>query len=247
MNGNWVGSAWRGLLEIFVPPVCALCGEHPPEADAGFCTNCLAGVRRIATPHCPICGLPFQGAGPSHPCTHCLKKPPPFERIAAYGVYEGRLRDAIRAIKYGGNLAVRAALEEFFWEGCRETWGTNPPFSAVVSVPCHTKTLRKRGLDLPALLSRRAAREWDLAWLPDALTKTDGDVHMAKLDLDKRREAVRSLYAPRLALSGRVLVVDDVVTTTATTRATARACLSAGAEAVEVAALARTPLAPSRK
>lgn len=242
MPGGLLRGAFAGLLDVLLPPVCALCGQGAPADALGLCPACLGAIAPLSPPACPVCALPFAGAGPSHPCAQCLKKPPPFQRAAVYGRYEGSLKDAVVAFKYGKNLFVRAALEGLFLNHCREVWGERPDFSAVVTVPCHPRTLHRRGLDLPALLARRAALAWKLPWRPDALQKTRDGVHMAALGLDKRREAARTLFAPRRKLSGKVLLVDDVVTTTASLRAAARACLAAGAGEVEAAALARTPL-----
>ena len=131
-------------------------------------------------------------------------------------------------------------------EVCRRAWGEAPPFSCVVPVPCHPSGLRRRGFDLPALLARRASEELRVPFRPLLLEKVHGGVRMAGLGLRQRRVAVRGLYRARGEASGTVLLVDDVVTTTHTLRASARALRGAGAEAVCVAALARTPVTPLR-
>jgi predicted amidophosphoribosyltransferase len=96
------------------------------------------------------------------------------------------------------------------------------------------------------MLARRAAEELKIPFRPRLLEKVRGGERMAGLGLRQRRVAVRGLYRARGKVSGPVLLVDDVVTTTHTLRASARALRGAGAEEVHVAALARTPIGPLR-
>jgi predicted amidophosphoribosyltransferase len=120
-------------------------------------------------------------------------------------------------------------------------------FGAVVPVPCHPTTLRRRGAGLPAQLARAVAREAGAPWRPTALEKARAVPELVGLDAEGRAAAVQGAYRPREPLAGTVLLVDDVATSTATARACAQACREAGALRVCVLALARTPLhEPSR-
>lgn len=121
-------------------------------------------------------------------------------------------------------------------------WWRGVSFDAVVPVPCHLSTLRRRGAGLPALLARAVAREAGAPWRPVALEKVRAVPELVGLDAKRRAAAVRGAYRPREPLDGVVLLVDDVVTSTATARACAEACREAGALGVCVLALARTPL-----
>lgn len=152
----------------------------------------------------------------------------------------------MRRWKFGGDPCLRAALEGLVRETLVRFW-PGATFDAVVPVPCHPATLRRRGFDLPALLARAAAREAGSPWRPTALEKARAVPELVGLDAPRRAAAVRGAYRPRDALLGSVLLVDDVVTSTATARACAEACREAGAQRVCVLALARTPLhGPSR-
>jgi predicted amidophosphoribosyltransferase len=156
------------------------------------------------------------------------------------------LRRAVQGLKYGRRHALRRLLTALFLDGLTRHGVASAGLNAVVSVPCHGATLRERGLDLPALLSRAAAETLGVPWRPQALERRDPSVHLAGLSLRERRRAVRGLYGVRQSLSGAILLVDDVVTSTSTVRAAAKACLAAGAERVFVQALARTPTHPQK-
>lgn len=186
------------------------------------------------------------GTGPSHPCSLCAKKPPPFGETAAWGVFEGKLKTAVHKLKYGRNLALLPPLENFFLAACREKFNNGEGFSAVVPVPCHISGLRARGFDLPALLARKVAKEWNVPFKPFALRKMKSGVKMAGRGLKERRHLAAGLYGTAERVEGKILLVDDVITSTLTLRAAARGLRRGGAKEVCAAALARTPLSPSR-
>lgn len=237
-----LGVIGGALRELFAPAVCPLCREGEPEEPLGLCGGCLATIRPIGEPSCPVCALPFDGVGPSHPCSLCESRPPAFSASVAAGRFDGALKDAIHSFKYGRDAALKNPLLELFAASLSQLDGK---FSSVVPVPCHPLTLRKRGFDLPALLARRAAKVLGAAWEPQALRKISHLAKMAGVSFRERKRVAAGLYLPAKKLSGRVLLVDDVMTSTITARAAARALQRAGAKEVVVAALGRTP-APVR-
>ncbi len=234
----------RGLVTVLLPAVCPLCGGRGlPEGADPVCGPCAARLEPLIGPCCSRCALPFSGGGPDHPCPRCAADPPPFDGLRAWGPYRGALLEAIQRLKYGGDLALRRLLEELAVAAARR----DPPVprpAAVVPVPCTARTLARRGFDLPALLARRVAREIQAPWRPSAVRKRPDAPDLVGMGAAERERATRRAFEPAEPLAGTVLVVDDVVTTTATVRAVTRTCLEAGAGRVTVLAVARTPLAP---
>lgn len=229
------------ILHLFLPPLCPLCRRFSPAPGQFLCGPCGALFTALEEPWCPVCAVPFAGRGPSHRCPRCRRRPPPFTRVRAWGSYSGGLAQAVQRFKYGGQLTLRRALQEWAVDAWRRHYACLP-FAAVVPVPPHPITLRHRGCDLAALLSRAVARSAGVAWRPGALAKVSSTPDLVTLGARERRTAVARAYAPAQALAGRVLLIDDVVTTTETARACATACRNAGACEVYVLALARTPV-----
>lgn len=242
-----LGVLTEALAELFAPQVCSLCREGKAEDEAGLCADCLSSISPIGHPRCPVCALPFDGVGPSHPCSLCASRPPAFSASHAASTFEGSLKDAIHRMKYGGDFPLAKSLETLFLRSLETEFGPHPGFSSVVPVPCHPDTLRKRGFDLPALLARRAAKLFGAKWRPRALAKTRADARMAGISVKDRKRVGTGLYVYKEKVAGRVLLVDDVVTSTITVRAAARALKRAGADEIVVAALARTPAPPRWK
>lgn len=156
-------------------------------------------------------------------------------------MYRGALLDLVRRWKFGPDPCLRRGMGGLALEALRRFWPSER-FEAVVPVPCHRTTLRRRGFDLPALLSRGVAAAVGAPWRPEALEKAWAVPELVGLDGRQRAAAVRGAYRPRQALEGTVLLLDDVVTSTVTARVCAGACREAGASQVVVLALARTPL-----
>lgn len=239
--GGIAGSVFQCLLDVLLPPLCGLCRGASPTEGTPFCAACRGRLTCLEEPFCTSCGLPFLGAGPSHPCGRCASAPPPFREIRAWGLYRGGLLEAIHRFKYGREVQLRSALEALALQALDRFWAPSG-FSAVVPVPCHAATLRSRGFDLPALLSRRLSRERAIPWRPRALWKARRSPDLVGLGLRERARAVAGAYEPREPLTGPVLLVDDVATSASTARACATACREAGATEVTVLVLARTPL-----
>jgi len=237
-----------GAREFLLPSLCPLCVQAPPEANCfGFCANCFDELPAAPKSKCTVCSLPFDGAGEPHPCSRCVTDPPPFEMLSAWGSYEGALLKSIRFFKYGrnygNNRALRAPLEALLLDAYhRDFSAADHLFSAVVPVPPDEKSLRRKGFDLPALVSRKLAKAIGAPWKPQALTKSPDAPELIGLNTAARAKAAAKAFSPAEKIDGTVLLVDDVATTTATMRACAHACLKAGAHGVHCLALARTKL-----
>jgi ComF family protein len=180
-------------------------------------------------------------------CAHCdaLARPPDLvERLPtgalliSTGTYEGPLAEAIRRFKYGR----RSDLARAFGVRLGKALAAAPFASgaALVPVPLHRARLAERGFNQSALVAGGAARFLGAPYLPLALGRSRKTSEQAALGRSERLDNVQGAFFVRGAVRGRrVLVVDDVVTTGATSRACIAALEAAGADVVGVAALAR--------
>ena len=114
----------------------------------------------------------------------------------------------------------------------------------VVPVPLHRWRLWRRGFNQAALLARAIARDKGAALLVDGLVRRKPTPSLGGLGRAARARALSGAIGvhPRraAALAGaRVVLVDDVLTSGATTDACVRALKRAGAERVVVCCFAR--------
>jgi len=103
--------------------------------------------------------------------------------------------------------------------------------------PDRVRQLERARHPAQALAHELAAR-WEIECAP-LLARTRVTVRQASLPLARRGGNVRNVFGARCAITGRVLLVDDVYTSGSTTNAAARALRRAGAARVEVVTFAR--------
>ena len=175
--------------------------------------------------------------------------PPPFTRAVSYGTYQGRLRDAIHALKYDKVNPVARGLGRMLAHAIAQLDGEAPAEMLVVPVPLHRSKYAQRGFNQARLLAREALRFLGKSHPASRLTLAPGTLmrlrmteSQAGLTPRQRRENVRGAFSvsDTAAVAGRnILLIDDIMTTGATARAAAQALLRAGADSVWVATLAR--------
>ncbi|MGB8030585.1 MAG: phosphoribosyltransferase family protein [Terracidiphilus sp.] len=175
--------------------------------------------------------------------------PPPFARAVSYGVYQGRMREAIHALKYDHLHPAAQGLGGLLAEAIAQLSGEAPGEMLVIPVPLHRSKFALRGfnqsrsLAVQALQSlRRTHPQWRLTLAPSTLMRLRATDTQAGLTPRQRRLNVRGAFSvsdPSLVTAQHILLVDDILTTGATARAAAQTLLKAGAASVWVATLAR--------
>jgi len=181
-------------------------------------------------------------------CPRCRRTFPGVVRARAAGLYEGRLRDVVHALKYGRRVSLARPLAMLMRErGATVLEGAD----VVVPVPLHWRRQRERGFNQAALLARHLGRP-----LVEALTRARPTPPQASLRQAMRHANVREAFVPaqpvwhgrdwaRRAVAGRIVViVDDVCTTGATLDACARVLAGLGAAEVRALTAARVALGP---
>ncbi len=229
----------RGLLDLLFPPACAVCREagHYP-----LCPRCRSAFRLIRPPVCQRCGRPLRGPPDLiFTCVPCRRRRTSFVCARAAGIYDGALREAVHALKFGGCRAMARPLGEMVAEVVASD--ARMRADVVVPVPLHRRRLRERGFNQAELLADEVARRLGLPSRPGALERVRETPAQVGLGKEDRRVNVRGAFVARDGVAGaRVLLVDDVLSTGSTAVECARALRTAGAAAVTVAAVAMAVL-----
>jgi len=233
----------RALLDIVFPPLCHLCRSFIPGAgDLHLCPSCRAGIDAVASPLCPLCGIPFATPGGiDHVCGACLSSHPPYAAARAAVRFEGGVRDLIHRFKYDRKvhlarplaLLAQEMLAPFVAEAAAEF---------VMPVPLHRRRLRERGFNQAVLLGRPLAKTWGIPLVVDNLKRVRWTEPQVTLTAAEREANVRGAFAladPSTVCNRRILLVDDVYTTGSTVAECSRVLRRAGAESVRVVTVAR--------
>ena len=234
------GRAARQFAELLWPTRCVAC-DMPGEL---LCPTCRAGLPWIEQRHaCPTCGAPYgwltctecHGDWETRATVSCLPFAGPAARmITCYkDEHELRLAPVIAA-------AMETSLyEASFWEA-RDG---RPRFDAgatdaVCFVPATAEAYARRGFDHMELVARRLSGELGIP-LADVLARGPS---LDQRDLGREDRALNLQGTVSVVDDVRgldLLLVDDVITTGASTRESARALLARGARSVTACSLAR--------
>jgi len=153
--------------------------------------------------------------------------------------YEGAMRRALAALKYTGASRVAVPLAVAAVPALRQLLAISGP-ALLVPVPVHIERRRVRGYNQAELIAVELGR---VARLPVrlALERTRETTKQHRLDRAARLANLRDAFGTTttLAPGTAVVIVDDIVTTTATLEACASALRDAGAAAVYGFAIAR--------
>lgn len=231
------------LTELLFPSLCLSCGRILLERRGHpFCSDCYSGIRFIAAPLCPVCGIPYPAdESPDHACGDCILSKRHIGAARSLGVYESVLLDAIYAFKYGGNLTLGERLGRLMADHDYPSFQIGD-YSLLVPVPLHPRRLRQRGFNQSVILAREIAKRRGIDMDFRALRRIVDTESQAGLKKEERRSNIRKAFSipdPERVRGRRILLVDDVYTTGSTLSECARILLKADAEAVGALTLAR--------
>jgi competence protein ComFC len=244
MNAALSCKRWLEVgLGFLYPEVCQTCGEEPAGVTEGFvCQPCRQKVRFIKPPFCARCGLPYDGAITAEfTCGNCRDLDLHF-RSARSAVASGEfVLEVIHRYKYQAALwfepfLAALLLSQAGSELAGEQW------DLIVPVPLHPAKRRERGFNQAERLAARLGEATRIPLNTNILQRIKPTETQTHLSRQQRAANVQKAFAarPGVKLEGaRVVVLDDVFTTGATTSACAKVLRSAGAGDVCVWTVAR--------
>ncbi|MBL8642727.1 MAG: ComF family protein [Rhodospirillaceae bacterium] len=232
----------RGALDVLLPPQCLAC-EAGVDEPGSLCADCFSQFTFITRPYCHVCGLPFETAviDDEVVCGACMKDRPAFERARSVFAYRDTARTLVLKFKHADRTDAAVHLAKWLARAGAELCHDA---DCIVPVPLHWRRLWMRTYNQSALLAHALGGLTNKPVVPLALVRTRATPTQGGLDRAQRRRNVAGAFAVKdtSEIAGRsVLLIDDVMTTTATADSCARALLRAGARAVDVLVLARVP------
>ena len=215
------------MLDLLLPQRCLVCSRPGDQV----CAPCTAALRRIVPPGCDRCGAP--AAWPVRRCAECAGRRLAFARARAAVEYDATVRRLVGAWKERGLRRLAR------WAAAVVVDMLDRPAGCLTYVPPDADRRLRRGHHPAEALARDLAARWDLALEP-VLVRVRGSPRQRELTRIERRRNVAAAFAAARPSPARIVLVDDVYTTGATSNAAASALRKAGARQVEVVTFART-------
>lgn len=191
---------------------------------------------------CPGCGV--RGWAPCPACAACLQVASAVEVSGARSAealvdYTGVAVELVHHLKFGGGKDVGR------WFGAAMATRIRADIDIVTWLPTTRERRRERGYDQAEVLARAAGAAARWPAVRRCLRRVDRSGHQTGLSANDRQIGPRFVAIAELA-DRRILLVDDVVTTSTSARNGVETLLKAGARSVDVMVIARTP-APSER
>lgn len=210
--GRLLGSVDDALM----PLRCVFCGTHTLPGERLVCDGCRED-------------LPWLGSSR-------LAAPPPITAMVTPLAYEFPVDAALKALKFKRRLYYAPAFAEIL---CDAMSFLPQDIDALLPVPLHWRRRAFRGFNQALEISACLRRHYCLP-LVTGVVRRRATRSQSGLSAAARRRNVRDAFVIRHRLGVRhVLIVDDVVTTGATTSQLGRMLLRSGADKVSVLAVAR--------
>ena len=235
----------QGVTELVFPDNCFLCRKYLNNShQEQLCPNCWQAVVANTPPFCLKCSRHLTIFNDQGLCASCLKITPSFDVAWSACLYEQPLTDLIHSFKYYGKTALKKTLSQLMINFVETYQIPLDNFDVVVPIPLHPARYRERGFNQAELLSQIISSHCHLTHRTDILSRWKFTPSQTKQEAKQRwtnmHDAFRINNFQDVA-DKSILIVDDLLTTAATTDAASKALKNTGAAYVGVLTLAITP------
>ena len=222
-------------LDMLFPVHCAGC----QKIGHVLCSACIAQIQPLPSPICDFCGVPLSTYGV---CKNCQYRRPKLSGQRAVSLYQEPLRGCIHGLKYDGNMRLAIPLGLLLAQAYRYY---DIQADMLIPVPLHSERQKQRGFNHASLLAEICSANIGVPMNDNILVRHRATVAQVDLHPRERYQNVAGAFAcssssANSVLNGRrIVIIDDVSTTSATLEACATPLFAASAKEIWGLVLAR--------
>ncbi len=234
----------KGLRDLIYPKTCLACKSRILEQEKQdfICLSCQNSIEKNLPPFCVSCGRGLEKkALNKNVCLSCSKKDLQFDRAFSPCVYTGVVKKLIHEFKYRGKDYLSKPLSAIMSDFIREYALPIEDLDLIIPVPLHRSKAREREFNQALLLADCLGETFHKQVVGEALKRHKQTKTQTTLKEELRFLNVKESFSvkdPRAIRNKHILLVDDVLTTGATSSEAAKTLKSAGAGLVFVITLA---------
>jgi len=236
----------KGLKDLIYPNYCLVCKNRIPPTNQQelICSECLGKIEQNLPPFCANCGrhLTLQ-ALEENACPNCsrCKTYFYFDRAFSPCKYTGTVKKLIHEFKYSGKDYLGKPLGKLMHTFIRDYQLPIEYLDFLIPIPLHKSRQREREFNQAEILSYEVAQEFNKKILTNQLIRVKPTKTQTELTFQERCQNVEKSFAvtkPELIKDTNLLLIDDVLTTGATSSEAAKCLKEAGAKKVLLLTLA---------
>ena len=231
----------HSVVDVIYPPQCIGC-RSSVACVSTLCASCWTSLKFIERPYCERLGTPFSvDLGGSLLSPAAIADPPVFDRARSVLMYDGLGRALVHKFKYWDRHDLALAMARMMALAGRDLVADA---DIIIPVPLHWTRLMSRRFNQAALLASTLSKITGKPYDPNILKRRKRTKPQYGLTRPERQTNLQGALAVDKILyykieGKRVLLIDDVMTTSSTANAAARALIKAKAGHVDVLTFAR--------
>jgi len=213
---------------------CIICMSRC-ETEPSLCSGCVNILPWLSVDVCLRCG-----AASGNPCVSCAQLVEPFNQRLAVFEYAFPLDTLLKKFKYQEKRAIGRSLGQLLGETAKAC-GYERSVDYLLSVPLAWPRKRTRGFNQAADIAQACSEVVKVPWTDLWLQRQADTPQLAGLNPVERRFALLGAFVAAADVAGKhIVLIDDVMTSGATSLELNRELMDRGAQAVSVWTIART-------
>jgi len=220
------------LFGLFYPNICLACSNKLLKGENTICFSCLSEMPQTE----------YWKFRDNKMAKRFWSRVPLYGAAALFHFHKGSpVQHLLHQLKYRGREDVGEFVGRLLGSKLKEENSVFEKIDLIVPVPLHWKKLKTRGYNQCDSFAKGLSEATEIAWSPTALVRNHENISQTKKKRLDRWSNVAEIFSvtDETQLTGKhILLVDDVVTTGATSEACLQTILKVPETRVSFAAIA---------